>query len=344
MDELALLQRMRDLAPEPTEHELSTAFSSLEAAFAAANPAVVASRPVRQIRPRTVVLASVAAAAAVALVLVAIGGAGSPEPASASALLRFAAGSAITTSDPVASPGQYIKVETHAAYVDWYTDATGTGAYVAPEVDDLYIPADRSGTWVKTSTATKPTRFFGALGRAAAAKDWAQGSGGDTTVVRAPGGSFASAPEFGGGTTAVDNLATMPREPKALLAYLRETLTRGERSADPSEYEGFEFDHVGSLLEGGAVPADLRAGLYRALALFPSIAIADHAAVLDGRTGTSFSLGDYQGRGQKQLVIDPSTGEFIGYREVLVADYESVPAGTAMEYTAVTTTVVNRAP
>ncbi len=44
------------------------------------------------------------------------------------------------------------------------------------------------------------------------------------------------------------------------------------------------------------------------------------------------------------MIIDQATGQLIGEREILLEDVEGVPAGTAIEWTAVTTSVVDSAP
>ena len=94
----------------------------------------------------------------------------------------------------------------------------------------------------------------------------------------------------------------------------------------------------------GVIPADLRAALYQAAALIPGVTVMDREATLDGRTGISLGMETPGYKARKELIVDPSTGHLIGEREILLEDQGSIPAGTAVSWTAVTTTVVDSAP
>ena len=73
-------------------------------------------------------------------------------------------------------------------------------------------------------------------------------------------------------------------------------------------HESDVFDHVATLLESGTAPADLRAALYRALALVPDVTITNQQAALDGRRGTAFGLPRDGVKNQQELIIDAVTG------------------------------------
>jgi hypothetical protein len=88
----------------------------------------------------------------------------------------------------------------------------------------------------------------------------------------------------------------------------------------------------------------VRAALYRALALIPGISIAAGTAVLDGATGTAFTLAVFSGANRREIVIAPRGGQYLGERLITSRGFGAIPAGTAMESTAVTLAVVDRAP
>jgi hypothetical protein len=129
-------------------------------------------------------------------------------------------------------------------------------------------------------------------------------------------------------------LASLPRDPHQLYGKLRaDTANRGQ---DP-DLEMLVY--VADSLRGGLVPADLRAALYRALALMPALEITDRAANLDGRVGVAYGIGKAGTR--QEMIIDPTTGQFIGERETTTRDMDGLKAGTVTSYTSVSTAVVD---
>ena len=97
--------------------------------------------------------------------------------------------------------------------------------------------------------------------------------------------------------------------------------------------------YAADALRSGLVPADLRAALYQTLTRLDGVDLVDQAVNLDGRVGTAIGIDDGQFR--QDIIIDPTTGAFIGEREVLTGDYEGAPDGTTFSYTAVSTAVVD---
>jgi hypothetical protein len=343
MDQITLLRRLADDIDEPDAGALANARARLIDQITDVAPAPRTS----WVRSRPATFALVAAVAVAALLVVgsiALAGPGTGPSAQAATELDLAAVRIGSTDDPIVAAGQYLRIRTSAAYIAG--DADNGTSYLEPQVEDLYIPSDRDGVWVKQTVSVKPTVFFGGEpARAFADREWKDTvAAGVTQTVRAVGGNFPVAPEFGGGTLPVDDIATMSRDPKRLLDYLGDSLPRSERADTGLARETDVFGHVVTLLESGTTPPDLRAALYRALALLPDVTITDHQSVLDGRRGTAFGLPRDGRKNQQEIIIDPTTGQFIGEREVLVKDYLGVPAGTPIEFTAVTASVVNSAP
>ena len=255
------------------------------------------------------------------------------DSATAAEALRNAADVTITTSEPLVGPGQYLKVTTEAAYLAYEHDAHGRlNAYLSPSTTEVFIPSDPGQEWVQRLTAEPATEFYGEASHAAAQRDWAETvRGGVVRVVRAADGNFAQADELGGDIADV----SMPDTPEQTLVFLHEG-PYGDGTDDGA------LSYAAQLLRDGTMPASQRSVIYRALALLPGIRITDGNAVLDGRTGIAFSLD--ADPGAREIIVDPTTGLFIGERTLTDTATGTVPAGTEESYTAVSTTVVDTAP
>ena len=112
---------------------------------------------------RRVLLASAAAALLVGGVVVAdvVRPAGPGATAEAAQVLNNAADAAIRTSDPVVGPGQYLLVETKAAYS--YGNSATPGEYytwLVSQDKQLYVPADRAEEWILNQDPSVPIQFF----------------------------------------------------------------------------------------------------------------------------------------------------------------------------------------
>jgi hypothetical protein len=270
-------------------------------------------------------LAAVGAVAAVAAVATGIARPADPS-VQASAMLRDAAAA---TVDPPLADGQFLRIATSASYlalttVDGRPDSTI--GYLDSQVREVYVPAGDSDRRITQTTYVEPSVFFGPGAQEFAAREWNAPPSGAATAVAADA------------TKPVENQAAMPRDPEALLAYLT-----GFRYQAGSSDENV-FAHVVDLLRGGSVASDLRAALYQALALMPSVVITEQQATLDGRVGTAIGLRGSAGETRQEIVIDPTSGEYIGVRLVTVNGFGQIPAGTPLEYTALHTSVVNSVP
>lgn len=353
MDELTRLRSVRDDVEPASPETLARGRDALLAHIAAAGerpgrPAgdrhrtssgrqgTTTSRAARRVGwvgAGTVVAAGVAAALVAGNVLGVAGPHGGADTAAA-AVLDDAALRTIQTSDPVVGAGQYLEVATHAAYAYVSNADDGTRlVYLSSQDGQVYVPSDRDGEWVWVRDPEHPVQTFGPASEQAAAE--ADPSPGE--YLRAAGGAFYDSPAV----VSPAMLSALPRDPEALLAHIR-TVTKGQGNSPDSE----ALVWIADTLRSGIVPADLRAAMFRAAALIPDIRITDRAANLDGRTGIAightFREGDVQ-----EIVVDPDTGLLIGEREVVTgkaAEDWNVPDGTAIGWTAVTTTVVDSAP
>lgn len=301
-----------------------------------ANSSTVVSLSVKRQRRRRKCVTSVAAASVLAgLVagdIVGLAGWRGGANAEAADVLNTAAETAITSSDPVVNPGQYLRIRSTNVWSteDWPEDGSKY-QWLDTEKMDMYIPADRTSEWVWLRSGRVPTTFFDDKARNYVQE---QGIQAHPETLRAAKGEFYGQP---GGTLTTD-MSTFPRDPYRLLnhIYIR-TLGAGQ------SVDGEALVFIADLLRTGLVPADLRAALYKAAAMIPGVTIMEGQANLDGRTGVA--IGRTEGTLMRQeIIIDPKTGQLIGEREVLTQAYGVMPAGTPISWTAVETSASDTAP
>lgn len=270
--------------------------------------------------------------------------------AEAAEVLNNAAAATIQTSDPVVGPGQYLKIET--------TELTGSGSQTADGSvinwqettgGQVYVPADREGEWVWNREGRVPLASSSEEAKAEAQrlrersktdnfpKDQVNPMVGG--VLRANGGAFyGNEPTVIIGTPLKD-ADSLPKDPRALLDLIYER-TKGAGKSPEIKALGT----ITAALRTGAIPADLRAALYKAAALIPGVTVVDKQATIDGRTGIAIGIPSPDGGSRQETIIDPTTGLMIGERNVLLKDYPGFPAGTVTTWTSVRTSVVNTAP
>ena len=328
MDQLTLLRRTRDDLAPPDPAALEAARARLVQR---------ATRPARR-PPR---LALVAVAAALVAVVAAIGlWPGSTPPASAAVLLHRAARA--VDDGPSPGPGQYLAVETREVAMDYLASSDGSpgglaGGVLERTVSTTYVPHDRAGAWATRSWSEPHGRVYGgAEMQAYADRTYAQSAhADDPTVERALAGHFGNG-ELGGGRDDQPDLAVLPRDPDRLLSYLQH--------ADPSsDMPGSTaIEEASALLRSGTVPRDLRAAMYDALARLPGVVVIDEQKALDGRTGTA--IGVRTGSYLDAVVIDTSTGDYLGQYMVQTRAFAHVPAGTVVDQTSVRLSVVDDLP
>ncbi|TDW39688.1 hypothetical protein EDF52_12014 [Curtobacterium sp. PhB42] len=340
MDELTRLRSVRNDVEPASPETLARGRDILLTHIAAAgerpgatSPRSTTTRRIGWFGTGSLVAAGVAAALVAGNVLGVAGLHGGADPAAA-AVLNAAALETVKTSDPAVGTGQYLEVATHAAYA--YVSNADDGSrrvYLSSQNGQMYVPSDTDDEWVWVRDAQRPIKMFGPESARAAA----EANPAPAEYLRAAGGAFYDSPAVVSPTM----LSDLPRDPQALLDRIR-AVTKGQGNSPDSE----ALVWIADTLRSGIVPADLRAAMFRAAALIPDIEITDRAANLDGRTGIAightFREGDVQ-----EIVIDPDTGRLIGEREVVTgkgAEEWNVPDGTAIGWTAVTTTVVDAAP
>ncbi|GGU39060.1 CU044_5270 family protein [Lentzea flava] len=324
-------------ADEPVRFDVTAGRNALAAALQAraAEPVAVERRPRRRVR-------WLAAAAAVAVLtggsLVAstvdLTGVGSNSATAAEELIHAADLASRVVERPIA-PGQYRYVRSR---YEGITRAWGSDeAWTTDMVNEQWIPADRRDEWMLRFTINSVA--------------WVPGHEGQGTPDSGP---FKNGDEFRGKcgkysyyaegqpdrcTNATfhnptpEFIAALPKDPKELLARLRE-----EGHAD----DAGAFMQALDALRSGQYPAEVRANLFRALALLPGLVVTDNRANLDGKEGVALGKKYYDNF--TEIIIDPDNGDFIGTREVIAEDQSgdqgTMKKGTVISSSAVTSALV----
>jgi hypothetical protein len=313
----ALAAALRERATRPADHPADH---------------TVGHRPRRRVR-------WVAAAAAVGVLTagglsaLTVGDSGTSATA-AEELIRAADLAARVVERPVA-PGQYRYVRTRYEGItgQWGSDK----AWSTDMANEEWIPADRRDEWKLTFHINSVKWVPGHEGEGE--PDGGPFKDGQEFVARCGMYSYFAAgypdrctvgsfhnptPEF---------VAALPKDPNGMLAKLRE-----EGHAD----DAGAFMQALEALRSGQYPAEVRATIFRALALLPGLVVTDKRANLDGKEGVALGKRYYDDF--TEIIIDPSNGDFIGTREViaedLTGDKGSLKKGTVRQSSSVTTAIV----
>ena len=158
----------------------------------------------------------------------------------------------------------------------------------------------------------------------------------DPIEERSSDGSFTVG-ELGGPVAAFgsprSSLRDLPTDPAELLKTLR---TADLGAGDPGSEAEHVMEAASIVLESGVADGELQAAVFEALQQQPDLAVTDDSADLDGRDGTAIGIPAAQEKTETfQLIIDPSTGRYLGHREVALVATGVVPAGTVVDATAV---------
>jgi hypothetical protein len=171
----------------------------------------------------------------------------------------------------------------------------------------------------------------------------------DEIWLRADGKKMAEFNPFHGRVESWDqdngypDLAALPTDPEVLLSLLRDQITApptdprvpadGHAMPRPDmsdvDVDGVLFSRIAGILDQNLLPPDVTAALWRAAALVPGVTQATEPVRIDGRT--AIAVGRVQdGWRFEQLLVDPDTYEYIGYRSVATKDY-TYPASDVTE-------------
>ncbi|MFI6094571.1 CU044_5270 family protein [Lentzea sp. NPDC051213] len=275
-------------------------------------------------------------AAAAAVAVLTVGGlvastvdVGSPSATAAEQLVRAADLAEHVTEAPV-GPGQYRYVSRRHRSIG---EGSGTNeAWTMGSRTEVWIPADYRQEWLERQTReVVPQWVPGHEG------EGRPDQGGKDEEFRAPCGKFtyyaADYPDrctIGSWNNPLPEfVSALPTDPRALY----ERMVR-DGGTDPS---GALIVAANGLLSG-RLPAEVRANVFRALALLPGLVVTEKRVNLDGVVGVALGIKYYDHF--SELIINPYNGEFIGIRETVAQD-GTLPKGTVRSVYSVGTAVVD---
>lgn len=119
------------------------------------------------------------------------------------------------------------------------------------------------------------------------------------------------------------SLAGLPTEPQALLGWLRARIPFGENAE--AERDSIAYSLIYAMLRDNVLPASLKATLLRALALIPGVTQSAGPVDFDGRPAIAVGM-VHDGWRREDILLDPTTHEFLGGRSVVVKDH-TMPNG-----------------
>ncbi|MFB7474146.1 CU044_5270 family protein [Kitasatospora sp. NPDC056184] len=341
-DERAELDR---LVPGPARPELSADRHRLLRGHLMSE--IRETNPVRARRGRLgwVAVPALAGGLALAVVLSSGGGEGAPAPQAqpqtqqqgggttlnaapvgAVQLLTQAADTAAGKPDPKAGKGQFVYVDSLVAFSSTNL-ATGES-----KVD----PAHRRQIWLSVDGSQ-----HGVLkeergdGKAIAPEKTKPGE----PAPRTDGGMWLdpnTKPGLNSPTYAY--LATLPTDPDALLKKIYDETKGMGRTPDQEA-----FVTIGDLLREQLAPSAVSAALYRAAAKIPGVTVVEDSVDASGRHGVA--VAHVSDAVRTEWIFDPKTHEFLGEREVIVAENSGLgKPGTVAGHSAVLgRTVVDKA-
>lgn len=333
-----LLAGLRADVPEMSERSFASTRTHLLMVIEPATPVAVGDpdepvAPQRRSRPwrspprrLAVSAAAVVALAAGAVVWTAVDN--GPVASAAAKQLNSAADRLAAADEPL-GPDQYRYVVSRSWNLDTIVLRSTALHGLRSAKNETWIPADPSEECTQRSTDAEDYRWL------VGSDEQARELGIDRTKPTINEHQFPCG-DFDDGSwqqPSTDFLASLPRDPEALYDRLV-TDTEGH-GADP-DLEVLVY--AADVLRSNVVPTDLRAALYRALAMVPDLEITEEFANLDGHRGTAYGITRVGTR--HDVIIDPATGQFIGERQVDLEGVTGVPAGTVIGYSSVELPVV----
>jgi len=225
----------------------------------------------------------------------------------------------------------------HGGYLYTSVRATSVQSATGPDGPAYYVAEDVTERWSAVGEGTAPKLVRTTRGLDAHPLTPADGEklaryGTDYTKVTTSTYEPGSHPKLaetpsppGSGNPTPAYLASLPTDPGALLAVLRDEVDVAGPDGDRQVFK------AGAALATAAdalLPPRLRAALYRALAAVPGVERIPGRVDLAGRPGVAIA---HTSNGKRtEIVIDPATSRTLGYRVVTVSELDGMPPGTVV--------------
>lgn len=242
------------------------------------------------------------------------------QSAHAAGVLLAVADQSMTFVDPVPGPGQFLLVHTHANWLVSGIDEAGKMKNsMNAQTIDVYRPGNPDADWVLR-------------------RDWGDGHPVpmEIEVIRAKDGHFYDGPWT---LMSDEELEALPRDGQALYDHFNSSYQGGSASRDENN-----FVRITDILRMGLIPADLRSGLYKALALIPGVNASEQAN-FDGKVGVAIGRTEPLRAGQRaEMIIDPATGLVIGERTIMTYAAFGFGSNEVVGHSAIDYRIVDSAP
>ncbi|GIF63424.1 hypothetical protein Ais01nite_14590 [Asanoa ishikariensis] len=119
-------------------------------------------------------------------------------------------------------------------------------------------------------------------------------------------------------------LAGLPTQPQALLDWVRAKAAPGK-----TDHDAVPYSLISAMLRDNVLPPSVKATLLRALALIPGVTRSTDPVDFAGRPAIAVGMVQ-DGWRQEDILLDPTTHEFLGSRTAVVKDY-TTPEGVALK-------------
>ncbi|MEV5750842.1 CU044_5270 family protein [Actinoallomurus sp. NPDC052308] len=213
------------------------------------------------------------------------------------------------------------------AYVlDQAADAAQARPFTAPRNDQwVYVEVryQSPGKPINGQVQTAGTPLKTRVGRT-----WTRADG--TKVATVENGKIAVSPVGGQPRTDYATLKALPRNPAALLAWVRNEAVasgpRKERPGQKTDHDAVAFSIFNSMLVNGVMPPAQEAAIFRAVAKLPDVTVDRKAVDVDGRPVLAVSHVT-EGWLNQELLLDPATYAYLGQRNVAIKDHTEIWSG-----------------
>lgn len=270
-----------------------------------------------------------------------------PTPVTAASVFAEAARASVSDAAPAPQHGQYLRIDREVNNLVLYgptnpttpfdaSRADATAAWTARSHWVLYVPADRSAEWVQEFSNQPEVAGFYGTSAEVHAQEWLGVGPREPFFTRTQGG--LGEPAEGELSRASEAYySEFPREPAALLEWIR---VRND-ATDGSEWSvGTVTEVVLEELQYNTAPADLRAALYRVLAMLPNSTITS----VEGSIATVSFSPNARRWVSNQVSVDQSTGLVVGSAIRQDPGEGIVPGDVFDSWTTTTVSVVDAAP